>query len=224
MRKSVRVPLSGLVGCVVAVMALLASTVSAGALVTGPLVHVPDSPLGGGSVCSQLVAQQTALGSVNYPDAEVEPYVAVDPTNPLRLVASFQQDRWNDGGANGLTNVYSIDGGVTWSVAATQPTFTICSGATEGSPGFFSRATDPWVAFSSDGKIAYSIADSFNANGPAFGGASSILISRSTDGGVHWQTPVTAQLDPSTTVLNDKETITADPTRRTRSAAPPDRP
>ena len=211
MRRSVRVSLSGVVGCVVAVMALLASTVSAGALVTGPLVQVPDKPLGGGSVCSQLVAEQTALGSVNYPDAEVEPYVAVDPTNPLRLVASFQQDRWNDGGANGLTNVYSIDGGVTWSVAATQPTFTICSGATEGSPGFFNRATDPWVAFSSDGKIAYSIADSFNANGPAFGGASSILISRSTDGGVHWQTPVTAQLDPSTTVLNDKETITADP-------------
>ena len=29
-----------------------------------------------------------------------------------------------------------------------------------------------------------------NANGPAFGGASSIIISRSTDGGNHWHTPV----------------------------------
>ncbi len=211
MGKSVRVSLAGGVGSVVAVMALIASAVSAGALVTGPLVQVPDKPLGGGPACSQLVAQQTAAGSQNYPDSEVEPFVAVDPTNPSRLVASFQQDRWNDGGANGLTNVYSIDGGATWSVAATQPAFTICSGATPGSPGFFNRATDPWVAFSSDGKIAYSIADSFNANGPAFGGASSILVSRSTDGGVHWQTPVTARLDPSTTVLNDKETITADP-------------
>ena len=57
----------------------------------------------------------------------------------------------------------------------------------------------------------YSISDSFNANGPAFGGASSIIISRSTDGGVTWQTPVTARFDASFTVLNDKETVTADP-------------
>ena len=59
--------------------------------------------------------------------------------------------------------------------------------------------------------MAYSISDSFNANGPAFGGASSIIISRSTDGGNHWQTPVTARLDTSTQVLNDKESVTGDP-------------
>jgi hypothetical protein len=46
---------------------------------------------------------------------------------------------------------------------------------------------------------------------PAFGGASSIIISRSTDGGNHWQTPVTARLDTSTQVLNDKESVTGDP-------------
>jgi hypothetical protein len=57
----------------------------------------------------------------------------------------------------------------------------------------------------------YSISDSFNANGPAFGGASSIIISRSTDGGLTWQTPVTARLDTSTTVLNDNESVTAEP-------------
>jgi Neuraminidase (sialidase) len=67
------------------------------------------------------------------------------------------------------------------------------------------------LSFSSDGKIAYSISDSFNANGPGFGGASSIIISRSTDGGNTWQTPVTARLDTSVTVLNDKESVTADP-------------
>lgn len=59
--------------------------------------------------------------------------------------------------------------------------------------------------------MAYSISDSFNANGPAFGGANSFLISRSTDGGNHWQTPVTARLDTSTLVLNDKESVTGDP-------------
>jgi hypothetical protein len=69
--------------------------------------------------------------------------------------------------------VVSTDGGAHWKLAAGQPQFTVCEGATSGSPGFFNRATDPWVSFSSDGKVAYSISDSFNANGPGFGGASS---------------------------------------------------
>ena len=85
-------------------------------------------------------------------------------------------------------------------------------GAASGSPGFFDRATDPWVSFSADGQIAYSISDSFNANGPAFGGASSIIISRSTDGGE----PLADARDgagstPRPQVLNDKESVTGDP-------------
>ena len=184
----------------------LASTLSA-----GPVTRVPDNPLGANAVCAALVARYEALGSVNYPDAEVEPYIAVNPTNPQHLIGSVQQDRWNDGGSNGLTNIVSTDGGTSWSLAAGQPQFTKCAGATPGLPGFFDRATDPWVSFSADGQVAYSISDSFNADGPAFGGASSIIVSRSTDGGNHWQTPVTARLDTSTQVLNDKESVTGDP-------------
>ena len=97
---------------------------------------------------------------------------AADPSDPSHLIASFQQDRWNDGGANGLTNVVSQDGGATWQLATSQPQFSICAGAASGSPGFLNRATDPWVSFSADGAIAYSISDSFNANGPAFGSGS----------------------------------------------------
>ena len=201
-----------------------ATVAVAGALTAGPPVRVADHPLAGASAaCAQSVARQTALGSVNYPDAEVEPYVVSDPVNPSHLVASFQQDRWNDGGANGLTNVVSVDGGATWQLASSQPRFTSCEGALPGSPGFFDRATDPWLSFSSDGKIVYSISDSFNADGPAFGGASSIIISRSTDGGHTWQTPVTARVDASTTVLNDKETVTADPVSPTTAYAVWDR-
>ena len=193
--------------------ALAGATVAGAAMLTaGSPVRVPDNPLAAGAACAPLVAQQTAAGSVNYPDAEVEPDVAADPTNPLHLVASVQQDRWNDGGSNGLTNVVSMNGGLTWQLASGQPQFTRCEGAAPGSPGDLNRATDPWVSFSSDGKIVYSISDSFNANGPAFGGASSIIISRSTDGGVTWQTPVTARFDGSFTVLNDKESVAADPT------------
>jgi hypothetical protein len=189
----------------------------------GTLVRVPDNPLGGSATCASLVAQQEALGSKNFPDAEVEPYIAVDPTNPNHLITTVQQDRWNDGGSNGLTNAVSTDGGATWTLATTQPAFSICEGATSGSAGDFNRATDPWVSISSDGKIAYSIADAFNANGPGFGGASSIIVSRSTDGGVDWQAPVTARLDTSFTVLNDKESVTADPVKPTTAYAVWDR-
>jgi pimeloyl-ACP methyl ester carboxylesterase len=51
--------------------------------------------------------------------------------NPLTQACS-SQDRWHDGGANGLTNVVSTNGGATWSLAAGQPQFTICAGAPSG--------------------------------------------------------------------------------------------
>jgi len=199
-------PIGGAVAFIAGSSIALAST-----FVAGSVVRVPDNPLGGNAACAALVAKHTALGSRNFPDSEVEPQVAVDPTNPMHLIGSVQQDRWNDGGANGLTNVVSTNGGASWSLAAGQPQFSICSGAQPGSSGFFDRSTDPWVSFSADGAVAYSISDSFNANGPGFGGASSIIVSRSTDGGNHWQTPVTARLDVSNTVLNDKESVTGDP-------------
>ena len=40
--------------------------------------------------------------SLNYLNSEVEPQVAVDPTNPSHLVGAWQQDRWSNGGAHGL--------------------------------------------------------------------------------------------------------------------------
>lgn len=207
-----------------AVTALLgASAASAGPFPADPPVQVGDNPLVVNPACAAQVAHSTSLGSTNYPGSEVEPYVASDPSNPNHLVASFQQDRWNDGGSNGLTNVVSQDGGKTWTLAANQPAFSKCEGATPGSTGYFDRSTDPWTSFSSDGKIVYSISDSFNANGPAFGGASSIIISRSTDGGVNWQAPVSAISTASPTALNDKESVTADSLNPTAAYAVWDR-
>jgi len=211
-------PLAGAIAIVAGSTVAFASTLTAGAV-----VRVPDDPLGGSATCAALVAQQEALGSTNYPDAEVEPYITADPTNPLHLIGTVQQDRWSDGGSNGLTNVVSTNGGASWALAAGQPQFSVCAGAAPGSPGFFNRATDPWVSISADGQVAYSISDSFNANGPGFGGASSIIVSRSTDGGNHWQTPVTARLDTSTQVLNDKESVTADPVKANAAYAVWDR-
>lgn len=181
-------------------------------LTAGLPVQVPDHPFPGTSpACDALIAQQTALGSHNYPDAEVEPYVAADPVNPQHLVASFQQDRWNDGGDNGNVTVVSDDGGKSWTLATSQPAFTVCEGATSGSSSFFNRASDPWVSYSPDGTTVYQASLAFNADGPAFGGASSVQVSTSNDGGRTWNAPVAVRVDQSLTVLNDKESVTADP-------------
>src|SRR5216684_3700426 len=50
----------------------------------------------------------------NYVNAEVEPYLGINPTNSSNLVGVFQQDRWSNGGAHGLVATFSSDGGATW--------------------------------------------------------------------------------------------------------------
>jgi hypothetical protein len=188
------------------------SAAASAGVTAGTPVQAPDHPFPGTSpACDALIAQQTSLGSHNYPDAEVEPYVVADPANPEHLVATFQQDRWNDGGDNSNITVVSDNGGKSWTLASGQPAFTVCAGATRGSSSFFNRASDPWVSYSSDGKTVYQASLAFNANGPAFGGASSVQVSTSGDGGMTWNAPVAVRVDQSFTVLNDKESVTADP-------------
>jgi hypothetical protein len=191
---------------------ILGISTAASAAVAGVPVQAPDHPFPGTSAaCDALIAQQTSLGSHNYPDAEVEPYVVADPVDPAHLVATFQQDRWNDGGSNGSIVVVSDDGGKSWTLASGQPALTVCEGATSGSSSFFNRASDPWVSYSSDGKTVYQASLAFNANGPGFGGVSSVQVSTSGNGGVTWNAPVAVKVDQSFTVLNDKEAVTADP-------------
>src|SRR5689334_6866493 len=66
------------------------------------------------TACNALAALQSPFGSLLYLNSEVEPQVAVDPTNSNHLVGVWQQDRWIDGGSNGLVSAYSTDGGATW--------------------------------------------------------------------------------------------------------------
>jgi hypothetical protein len=207
------VPAALLCAGVLAIPAVASASVTA-----GKPVQAPDHPFPATSAaCDALIAQQTALGSHNNPGAEVEPYVAANPVHPAHLVAVFQQDRWNDGGANGTITVVSDDGGKSWTLASGQPALTVCEGATSGSSSFFNRASDPWVSYSPDGNTVYQASLAFNADGPAFGGASSIQVSTSANGGVTWNTPVAVQVDPSFTVLNDKEAVTADPLHPTNA-------
>jgi len=182
------------------------------------------------AVCGALVLASTALGAVGaavvasgpspfaacpdgqssgpppgevFVNAEVEPWVAVNPTNANNLIGVWQQDRWTDGGSKGLTTARSTNGGATWSSVTPIP-WSTCAGSTDSEA---TRATDPWVSFGPTG-TAHAIALSLDPNGFM----TEILASRSTNGGATWSAPATLLRDDDLRFFNDKESITADPT------------
>jgi len=139
---------------------------------------------------------------VVYTNAEVEPLVAVDPTDPNHLIGAWQQDRWSNGGARGNLTGVSVDGGRTW--RQRMAPFSRCTG------GVYTRVSDPWVTIAPGG-IAYQIAIAFDGQSFAAGSSSAVLVSRSTDRGDTWSPAVTLIRDGAG-FFNDKESITADPT------------
>jgi BNR repeat-like domain len=150
------------------------------------------------------VAQEGTL----YPNSEVEPYVAVNPRYPLNLIGVWQQDRWSNGGSQGLGTAYSFNGGVTW--RRIFPPYSRCAGGNAGNGGDYERASDPWVSFSPNG-VAHQMGLVINNTLAPGQPASAMLASRSTDGGRTWSKPITLQADTEER-FNDKNTITADPT------------
>jgi BNR repeat-like domain len=133
-----------------------------------------------------------------YLNAEVETWVEVNPRDPRNLVGVWQQDRWSDGGANGLLTAVSMDAGLSWTLVSVP--FSQCSG------GDYERATDPWISFAPDGSV-YQISYSFNQSNPS----QAMLVSHSVDHGFTWSQPATLLLDTAAGIADDKESITADP-------------
>src|SRR5215469_13143270 len=111
-------------------------------------------------------------------DAEVEPYVAVNPTTvgttSVNVIGVWQQDRWSNGGAHGLVAGFSFDGGTTW--GETTLPFSACAGGLG-----YERASDPWVSFGPDG-TAYAVSISFNQSN----NNNSVAAAVSKDGGKTW--------------------------------------
>src|SRR5439155_19296056 len=104
---------------------------------------------------------------------QVEPYLAIDPLDPSRLVGAAQEDRVASGAARANGVYASADGGTTW-------TRGLVPGVSTASGGRFDRATDPVVAFGPDGTAFYvSLALDFSRSFPT---ASAILVNRSGDG------------------------------------------
>ena len=143
-----------------------------------------------------------------YANAEVEPFLVVNPASPANLIAIWQQDRWSNGAAQGLVVGASFDSGRSWTRGILP--FSICAGGNSSQGGDFARASDPWLAVSPDGAL--------HALGLAVTGAalttdseSAMLIARSTDGGLSWSVP-RALIRERGPAANDKGSITADST------------
>jgi hypothetical protein len=173
----------------------------------GKLVQITEGDPFHACTADKVNSQEAAFDSILYPATAIEPWVAVDPTDSGRLLVAHQQDRWDNGGSRGLVGVVSNDGGSTWSD-------TIPAGVTNCTGGKFRRASDPWVTFAQDGtafffSLVLTPAQPTTPFGARRGG---VLVSRSTDHGASWEAPVALITNNSPHVLNDKTSITADPT------------
>jgi hypothetical protein len=179
----------------------------AGAAEQGKLVRVSPGQSPFADCKADKVRKQDGI---NYPNTEIEPFVDANPADHRNLIAVWQQDRWDNGGARGLVAGYSKDGGRTWTKSV-PPGVSACTG------GGYKRASDPWVSISPYG-TAYFMSLAFDPDlttpsGEFAGfGDNAMLVSRSTDGGKTWGKPVTLIEDTDPQVLNDKNSLTADPT------------
>jgi len=148
----------------------------------------------------------------NFPNAEVEPWLAVSPTEPNDVAGFWQQDRWSDGGAHGLVAAVSHNGGASW--AYSWPHFSICAGGNPANGGNYGRSSDPWVSWAPDGDL-WSISLSVDRTTTR----NAVLVSRMRHGTTTWSEPTTVRFDSSEKTgiplgnnFNDKESLTADPT------------
>jgi hypothetical protein len=123
-----------------------------------------------------------------------ETSVAVDPRDPRHILVGWIQD----GRASDLV-MASRDGGRSFS-RILVPGLSACSG------GAFQVASDPGVAFSADGRLAY-----FTAIVVSFPSTTSMFASRSLDDGFSWSVPSVIQ--PPTGAFWDLPVLTPHPRR-----------
>lgn len=150
----------------------------------------PENPIGPN--LTQISSDPYAVGPGQHA-TEVEPHVLA---NKNTLVAAIQTGRIAPGGATDIGWATSTDGGTTW-------THGFLPGLTTGEgTGPYSAASDPAVAY--DGKHDVWMIASLplaNSQTPA------VAVSRSTDGGLTWLSPVSVDANSAS---SDKNWIVCD--------------
>jgi hypothetical protein len=181
---------------IAAALVMLASATQAAPLNAGPPILASGT--------NPLAACPPDGSGINFPGAEVEPWIDVNLTNSQNIVGFYQQDRYSNGGAKGNVAAVSMDGGASWTQVAV-PNDTRCTGGT------FQRASDPWISFGPDGTL-HAMSLVLDPDPPTGGfGANGMTYNRSTDGGITWGSAIRLVTDPVGRFLNDKNSMTADP-------------
>jgi hypothetical protein len=155
-------------------------------------------------------------GNTIHHGSAVEPSIAVNPQNPLNIVACWQQDRIRNGGSLEAGIAYTFDGGKSWK--RTEVPFQLCN------EGINQRVSDVWLSFASDGKL-YLASLAFNVTvSQETQNQDTVSVSISVDGGKTWSLPqeVSASnfvTDPRSGSGHDKPSITADPNHKNNAYA-----
>lgn len=189
---------------VLAVAAAIAAGVAAavpGHAITPP---VPAFLSDGQASTTDFVPAVSTTDPPVQPHTQVEPSIAVNPTNPKNVVTDFQVGRVDGGGDADNGVAATTDGGATWHDQ-------LLPGLTKDGPRApanpFDRASDAVVAFGPDGTVyANSLVFNDNTN---LGLRSGMAVNVSHDGGLTWSDPVILEED-NLGGLNDKNWIVVD--------------
>jgi hypothetical protein len=168
----------------------------AGLGIAAPALAAPSGPpavLHVGQIGRQTVASH---GNCE-PDTLVEPDIAVSPFNTKIEVAVAHDCRFASGGAVDIFYAWTHDGGAHWNQSRLP-------GLTRAVGGTYDRASDPVVAFGSDGSV-YVSSLVFDVTCPT-----AVAVSLSTDGGATFGAPVLAQHSNTCAVSDDKNWLVTD--------------
>lgn len=127
--------------------------------------------------------------------AQAEPHVARSVTDTNLILATFQEGRFEDGGAVNCGYAVSHDGGQTWRRAL------IPHLVTTGGDGEFDRASDPVAGVDLEGRLYLNTLALRSSGGRLH---STIVVSRSEDGGATFSRPLIAAATTNPDVLLDK--------------------
>src|SRR6266576_2139800 len=140
--------------------------------------------------------------------SQAEPHIARAITNEDFLAGVFQEGRFaTSGGAVDCGYSISHDGGLTWTRA-------LIPGLTMTSGGPYFRATDPVAAFDLNGNVYL---ETLVATDTQFSNGA-VVLSKSTDGGVTFASPMVAYQPSNSSVFPDKEWIAINTFGSTASA------
>ena len=195
-----------LTASVLAAAAALSLTPAPGLAATPTPVVVRDTMTGTDDLGS-LSAPGTTLADIVQKDTQIEPSIAVNPSNPLNVVAAYQEGRIDSGGdaTNGFAT--SFDGGQTWIHGELPGLTNYGAGTALDQGGYFDRGSDAVVAFGPNNTVYANslIFDSLSEMGLR----SAIAVNVSRNGGRTWSPPVIFQ-DDDLGGLNDKNWIVVD--------------